>query len=184
VALSQSNIATYLTAVNPPAFGASQPAALVATDAYNSCSGCGYSHRTITKFCTKCGKSLESVNHQSEFHPAPVFAQVQAHEIPKQLQDEMGRVLIAIARERCFLYFHWTVFLVVHGLGFWLAFEFYSKFIADEFTKTLIALVPICFFNFGAFFCLQPIKSTRYLISRLKEELVYLHYQIEYRDLW
>jgi hypothetical protein len=164
-----------------------------------SCSTCGQPQSRALKFCTNCGSAIQSApaNYQNNYqtgyisqkvvvHQAPVFAKVhgnQPHEIPKQLQEELGKLLITIARERLFLYFHWLVFLAVHLLGFYLAYLLYVGYNADELTRIVLSGTAIMFINLSAFFCLPPIKSTRREIARLKEQLTYLHYQIEYRHL-
>jgi len=60
----------------------------------------------------------------------------------------------------------------------------YQEFAGDEASKILVSLPPLFFLNLSAFFCLPLIKTTRFQITRLKEQLTYIHYRIEYRDIW
>jgi len=152
----------------------------------SSCPSCGQAHPRKSKFCTNCGKPNGSEATSNHLPCTPAFAEVKLpgnQLITQELQAEMGKLLIAIARERFFLYFHWLVFLSVHILGFLLAFKVYQEVQADEASKILFSLTPLLFLNLSAFFSLAPIKSTRMEIVRLKERLTYLHYQFEYRHL-
>jgi hypothetical protein len=152
------------------------------------CPSCGQSHPKTSKFCNHCGQAKAGpVQPPPVTTRAPAFAHAasqKSHGVPAELQEELGGVLIAVARERLFLYFHWLVFLGVHALGFVLAFMMYQDFAGDETSKILFALPPLFFFNVTAFFCLPVIKSTRFQIARLKEKLTYLHYRIEYHELY
>jgi hypothetical protein len=172
-----ASIQSYLTEGGQPAVPEGLKHAL--------CPNCGHPNGTITKFCTGCGTDRASAQTQPP-HQAPDFAQIhanQAHVIPHELQEEMGSLLVILARERFFLCFHWFLFLLLHIAGFVLAIHVYQCFIGDEFTRVLMALVPISFLNLAAFASLPPIKNTRISIARLKEQLIYLHYKIEYRNL-
>ncbi|PWT94790.1 MAG: hypothetical protein C5B53_12390 [Candidatus Melainabacteria bacterium] len=152
-----------------------------------TCSSCGKSHPKSSKFCTGCGQPKSNVVQPIGTQAAPVFAHAhvpQAAGIPKELQVELGKLLVAVARERLFLYFHWSVFLGLHVVGFLLAYRMYEEFAGDEASKILVSLPPLFFLNLSAFFCLPLIKTTRFQITRLKEQLTYIHYRIEYRDIW
>jgi hypothetical protein len=152
-----------------------------------SCSNCGKSHPTTSKFCTGCGQPKSNVVQPVAMQAAPVFAHAhtrQAASIPKELQQELGKLLVSVARERLFLYFHWLVFMGLHVMGFVLAYRMYQEFAGDEASKILVSLPPLFFLNLSAFFCLPLIKTTRFQITRLKEQLTYIHYRIEYRDIW
>lgn len=149
------------------------------------CQSCGQFHPKTSKFCNHCGQAKAATPQAPAVATrAPAFAHAHSQGIPAELQEELGGVLIAVARERLFLYFHWLVFLGVHALGFVLAYMMYQDFAGDETSKILFALPPLFFFNVTAFFCLPIIKSTRFQISRLKEKLTYLHYRIEYHELY
>ena len=149
-----------------------------------TCSSCGGSHPGKSKFCTNCGQPKSNVVQPVGTQPAPIFAHLhsnlQARAIPNELQTELGRLLVAIARERLFLYFHWLAFLAFHVSGFMLAYNMYQDFAGDEATKVLVCMPPLFFLNLTAFFMLPIIKTTRFQITRLKEELTYIHY----RDIW
>lgn len=167
-------------------------AAVVPAQAFTSdrtiCQSCGQSHPKTSKFCNHCGQAKAAPQEPTLVTTrTPAFAHAHSQKsqgVPAELQEELGGVLIAVARERLFLYFHWLVFLGVHALGFVLAYMMYQDFAGDEASKILFALPPLFFFNVTAFFCLPIIKSTRFQISRLKEKLTYLHYRIEYHELY
>lgn len=153
------------------------------------CQSCGQSHPKTSKFCNHCGQAKAAPQEATPVTtpPAPAFAHAHSQKpqgVPTELQEELGGVLIAVARERLFLYFHWLVFLGVHTLGFVLAYMMYQDFAGDEASKILFSLPPLFFFNVTAFFCLPLIKSTRFQIARHKEKLTYLHYKIEYYELY
>ena len=148
-----------------------------------NCLSCGSVHQKVLKFCTNCG---QSVSQPTPLAQAPVFAQVHGQQdniIPKELQENMCRLFIAIARERIFLYFHWTVFLSAHCLGLFLAHHLFENFIGDTVSKAVIASTPLFFINLAAFCCLPLIVGTKGEIARLKDRLTYVHYQIEYHNL-
>jgi hypothetical protein len=153
-----------------------------------TCTSCGGSHAAGAKFCTGCGEPKSNVVQPVRTQVAPVFSHLhstqQARGVPKELQEELGKLMVAIARERLFLYFHWLCFLAFHFSGFMLAYNMYQDFAGDEASKIIVCLPSLFFLNLTAFFILPLIKSTRFMIARLKEQLTYIHYRIEYRDLW
>lgn len=119
---------------------------------------------------------------------APSFAQVQKNRakrpVPKELQEELGKLLCLLARERLFLYMHCVIFLVLNATGIFLSTRAYHGYIGDEITKTIIAMTPLMFINTIALACLSPIKGTKREIARLKEKLSYVRFQIEYHNVF
>ncbi len=116
----------------------------------------------------------------------PVFAHIQSKAAPlvnKELQEEIGKIIVLLARERLFLYMHWGNFLFLNSLGFWLSIKCYYEFIGDEVSKLMIASTPFLFINLVALVCLAPIKGTRKEIARLKERLSYVRFKIEFGHL-
>ncbi len=151
------------------------------------CTPCGTVLPGRLKFCTHCGQPLKKSAAPSAPITTPTFAEVPSHKKrpgSKNLEQEMGKLFVELARQRFFLYMHWLIFLGVHSLGFMLAYDLYLNFVGDQTTRACLALVPFAFLNAGAFLSLHPIKTTRMEISRIKEQLTYLHFQIEYQDLW
>ena len=117
----------------------------------------------------------------------PAFAQVNkqmSKAIPPQLKKEYRKLTTLLARERFFLLSHYLIFLVVNLFGFWVSMKAYEGlFYADKISRALMALFPLFFINCVALGSLAPIKGTKHEITRLKERLTYLHYQIEYINL-
>ena len=116
---------------------------------------------------------------------APAFATVSPmiQRVTPEMREELGKLMVLLARERIFLVLHCLNFLFINGVGFWLATKAYSEYNADEVTKTVIALTPLMFINSFALVCLSPIKGTKLEISRLKERIKYLKIQIEYSTI-
>jgi len=116
---------------------------------------------------------------------APSFATVSPmiQRVTPEMREEMGKMMVLLARERIFLVLHCLNFLLINGVGFWLAMKAYSEYNADEITKSVIALTPLMFINSFALVCLSPIKGTKLEIGRLKERIKYLRIQIEYGSI-
>ncbi len=153
-----------------------------------------------TKFCGDCGYAT-SQNHshndsnlstvylneqRAKVAGMPAFAQVSPQlrrPISPELKKEYGKVSCLLVRERMFLTLHCLTFLIANLIGLWSAFTAYNGLVADEVTRGVVAFIPLFFINTVAFGALVPIKGTRREISRLKERMTYLHYQIEYTNL-
>jgi hypothetical protein len=104
--------------------------------------------------------------------------------IPSELNEEIRKLIINLARERLFLVMHLTIFLGANALGVTLAIVAYNGYIADELTRCVMALTPMFFINTIALACLAPIKGTKREIQRLKERLTYMKFQVEYLNLF
>lgn len=153
------------------------------------------------KFCGECGESAtpkqnaftnpnlgsDYLNEQrAKVAGTPKFARVSQQmkrSIPPQLKQEYCKVSCLLARERAFLIMHYSVFFIASFFGLWCAFQAYNGLNADEMTRGVVAFIPLITINSLAFACLVPIKGTRREVSRMKERLTYLHYQIEYINL-
>jgi len=105
-------------------------------------------------------------------------------EVPLELKQELGKLIVLLARERMFLYFQVGCFLVINMVGFYLAMRAYNEYVGDEVTKFIISLTPMMFINTLALVILCPIKGTKREIARLKEKLSYLKFQIDYRNVF
>lgn len=103
--------------------------------------------------------------------------------VTPEMREELGKMMVLLARERIFLILHCLNFLFINSVGFWLALKAYNEYNADEITKTVIALTPLMFINSFALVCLSPIKGTKIEIGRLKEKIKYLRIQIEYSSI-
>jgi hypothetical protein len=116
---------------------------------------------------------------------APSFAAVsdKIRQINPAVRQELGMMIVLLARERLFLYMHCLIFLTINFFGFWLSIKAHNEYNADELTKTVIALTPLMFINTMGLVCLAPIKGTKQEISRLKERIAYLKAQIEYQNV-
>ncbi len=116
---------------------------------------------------------------------APGFAAVsnKIRQIRPEIREELGKMIVLLARERLFLYMHCLIFLAINFFGFWLSIKAHNEYNADELTKTVIALTPLMFINCMGLVCLAPIKGTKQEISRLKERISYLKAQIEYQNV-
>ncbi|MBX9723633.1 MAG: hypothetical protein K2X81_19670 [Candidatus Obscuribacterales bacterium] len=115
----------------------------------------------------------------------PSFAVPKLTAAPRttELNVEASKVMALLARERIFLYVHILTFLAINLFGCWVAWTCYTGFIADEVSKTMIAMTPFLFVNSLALLCIPNIKGTRAEISRLKERLNYTRFNIEYGHL-
>jgi hypothetical protein len=115
--------------------------------------------------------------------PAPKFVKPQT-DVPVELKQELGKLIVMLARERMFLYFQVCCFLAVNLFGFYLAMRAYNEYLGDDVTKFIISLTPMMFINTLALVILCPIKGTKREIARLKEKLSYLKFQIDYRNVF
>ena len=88
-----------------------------------------------------------------------------------------------LARERFFLIMHAALFLATNLIGFFLALKCYLEFIGDPMSKLVMATTPLVFINALSLMFLVPISGTRKQIARLKEELAYIRFQMEYGHL-
>lgn len=165
------------------------------------CRSCNEELLPETKFCGECGSKTETIRQdftQSTNSTAafghdtakpfamPAFAQVSQQlrkPVPPQLKQEYCKLYCLIARERAFLMLHYLLFLGSNLFGFFCAFVAYNGLVADEVTRMVIAFIPLICINVLACGCIVPIKGTKREISRLKERLTYIHYQIEYANL-
>lgn len=146
------------------------------------------------KFCGGCGSVVRTAQANFDFSArghkraatAPSFAPVSRkhRSAPSpELQAEAGKLMLLLARERLFLYMHWIICLSVHFFGFWLTWVCYVDYIGDELTRLMMASTPLLYINLTALICFVPIRGTRKEISRLKEKLNYVRFQIEYNHL-
>lgn len=113
---------------------------------------------------------------------APNFARVET-DVPKELKEELGKIIVLLARERIFLFTHTSLFLLTNAFGLWLTFITYRGFNGDELAKCMIALVPLIFINAVALAFLIPIKGGKHQIAHLRERLSFIKFQIEHRNL-
>ncbi|MFN8553889.1 MAG: hypothetical protein U0103_20640 [Candidatus Obscuribacterales bacterium] len=113
----------------------------------------------------------------------PNFAKPK-NDVPQELKDELAKLIVLLARERLFLYMHCGIFLTANLFGFYVAMRCYNGFIGDEMSKLMMAMTPLLFINAIALACLAPIKGTKREIARLKEQLTYVKFQIEYRNVF
>jgi len=106
------------------------------------------------KFCGTCGtlgtqlpSSFNFAQNGTNHLPhAPSFAPVANKHVaapnPK-LQTEAGKLMLLLARERIFLYFHWIVALSVQGVGFFIANKCYHEYMGDDMTRLVMSLTPL-----------------------------------------
>lgn len=171
--------------------------------AIGHCTECNEEILPQSKFCGECGTQTDSIKFSNAFtNPnlgsnylneqrakvvgVPNFAQISPQmkkAIPPQMKQEYCKLSCLIARERAFLLIHYLVFLFCNLFGLWCACKAYNGLVADEFTRLVVAFIPIFCINLFAFSCIVPINGTKREISRLKERLTYLHYQMEYANL-
>ncbi len=166
------------------------------------CFTCNEELLPTAKFCGECGLSTNGKQNNVSINPnlgsnylneqraqvvsTPKFARVSPQmkrSIPPHLKQEYCKVSCLLARERAFLIMHYSVFLIASLFGLWCAFKAYNDLNADEMTRAVVAFIPLICINTVAFACLVPIKGTKREVSRMKERLTYLHYQIEYVNL-
>lgn len=114
---------------------------------------------------------------------APSFVKPKT-DVPKELKEELAKLIVLLARERMFLYMHCGIFLCANLFGFYVAMRCYNGFIGDEMSKLMMAMTPLLFINAVALAGLSPIKGTKREIARLKEKLTYVKFQIEYRNVF
>jgi hypothetical protein len=167
------------------------------------CANCNDELIPSAKFCGECGSSSTIAklsnaftnpnlgsnylnNQRAQVVGTPNFAQISPQmrkAIPPQLKQEYCKVNTLLARERAFLVIHYALFICTNLFGFWCAYKAYTGMNADEMTRGVMAFIPIICINAFAFACFVSIKGTKGEMSRLKERLTYLHYQIEYTNL-
>jgi len=155
------------------------------------CGSCGFivapSSFNILQFPEQHARYLSYEQSQTEApRSLPDFA------MPKTLEDksrsheleaEVNKVMIMLAREKIFLIAHSLIFLAINLFGCWVAWKCYADFIGDEMSKMMIASTPFLFINSVALMMLVPIKGTRAEIARLKEKLSYVRFNLEFGHL-
>jgi hypothetical protein len=182
-------------------FSGSRPHVQTRISKQDHCPVCNEALLPQSKFCGDCGSpahqhtdsnrnnisDAQLHTHHAQAVSMPAFAQVSEElrkAIPPELKKEYRKLTTLLARERFFLLAHYLIFLCANLFGFWTSFKAYNElFYADEISRTVMALFPLFFINCVALGCLVPIKGTKHEITRLKERLAYLHYQIEYVNL-
>ncbi len=159
------------------------------------CSACGGDCDPGAKFCCDCGSVIDyhtaapqaAAPLPGQTHePVPTFAPVSPRHVRapnNEQRAEAARLMILLARERLFLYFHWLGFLVVNIVGFWIACKCYNEYLGDDLTKLMIGMTPLLYINCLALLFIIPICGTKKEIARLKERLNYVRFQIEYSHL-
>ncbi len=157
------------------------------------CPSCAQVCELKSKFCSNCGSTVDRQMLQrqqmaSDSPPptVPFFAPVAPRHVRapnSEMLAEAGKLMILLARERLFLYFHWIWFLFLNFIGVWLAFKCYNEYVGDEFTRIMMGSTPLLYINTCALLCICTIRGTRKEIKRLKEKLSYLKFQIEYDHL-
>lgn len=177
------------------------------------CSNCNDSIESQAKFCGSCGYIVApnsfNILEFPEHHRRLLSTEVQTAEVqinntaqmpqsmpsfalPKisqdnsrnqQLQEELNKILVMLARERVFLYIHLLTFLAINLFGCWVAWKCYFDFIGDEMSKMMIASTPFLFINSLALMMLIPIKGTRSEIAQLKERLSHARFNLEFGHL-
>lgn len=165
-----------------------------------SCSNCGDHLESMAKFCGGCGFIVApnsfNINEYPE-HAAriveepikvpdvmPSFARVKGESRnATELNSEVSKTMVLLARERIFLYAHLLTFLAINLFGCWIALKCYYDFIGDEMSKIMIASTPFLFINTLALLVIIPIKGTRGEIARLKERLSHAKFNLEYGHL-
>jgi hypothetical protein len=153
-----------------------------------SCRSCFQPHQVEAKFCGNCGNATANAQAampetDAQPHQAPKFAHINHSEIPKELLQELGDLLVVLIRERLFLYFHCTAFVVLTVAGIWLSFKVYNGFIGDEVTRVILSLTPMLFVNCISFGIIAPIMGTKREIQKLKYRLLLVRHRIEYRAI-
>lgn len=117
---------------------------------------------------------------------APTFARVKQknqQQIPTELKEEIGKLVVSLAKQRLFLLMHWCIFLGLNLTGLLIACKAYNGYIGDEMTKCVMAFTPMFFINSIALACLSPIKGTKREVARLQERLTYMRFQVEYLNM-
>lgn len=171
-----------------------------------SCSNCNDYIEPQAKFCGSCGfivapnsfniyefpeqhARLISLEQSQAATPkeVPSFAlpKTAKKDSPKvvELTEEVSKIMVLLARERIFLYIHILTFLAINLFGCWVAWKCYADFIGDEMSKMMIASTPFLFINSLALLVIVPIKGTRAEISRLKERLSCVRFNMEFGHL-
>jgi len=161
------------------------------------CPACTAVVNPRASFCSDCGNSLQ--------RPAPAFGRHAAtaatgsthRALPGFIQptpgpslatlvarqEELAQVTAVLFRERFFLIMHWSLFLGINLWGLSLAVAGYNHIIGDPLTKLVMAVTPLVFINAATLMFFVCINGTRRQISRLKERIKYIQFQIDYADL-
>jgi len=158
------------------------------------CRSCGNELEFAAKFCGNCGcvaaeGSEPTADIQLVEAPLPSlpnFAQVSpksAGQINSEFQAEADRIMILLARERFFLFIHWFCFIGLNLLGVWLAIKCYVEFIGDDVSKLMMACTPLLFINSLALMCIIPLRGTKKQVAHLEEQLSYIKFQVEFKQL-
>lgn len=158
------------------------------------CLACANFLEPGAKYCGVCGTPTPMGAH--EHHPrtapgkpiskVPGFAPLAPHSVLGTIQgfqEELGKLILLLARERLFLYFHWLTFLALNALGVFIAFKCYFGYIGDELSRLMMASTPLLYVNCLALLCIIPIRGARKEIARLKERLNFVKFRIEYIHL-
>jgi hypothetical protein len=148
------------------------------------CASCGYELEASARFCGFCG-ALTPAQGAPQF-ATPQFANVpviQPPVISNELQEEAARLLMHLARERFLLCFHWAMFIGLNLLGCYLAIRCYFGFIGDEMSKIMVASTPFLYINCMALLFIVCIRGTRKAIARLKEQISYVKFKIDFGHL-
>lgn len=149
------------------------------------CATCGYELEASARFCGFCG-ALTPLHNMPPSFTTPQFANVPVMQPPamsSELQDEAARLLMHLARERVLLLCHWSLFIGLNFLGCYLAMRCYSEFIGDEMTKIMVASTPFLYINSVALLFIVCIRGTRKAIARLKEQISYVKFKIDFGHL-
>jgi hypothetical protein len=164
-------------------------AAGISLDGFVTCRACLHPHRAGAKFCGNCGNATAANPNitlpQADVAPleTPSFAHIAQTEIPKELLQELGDLLVLLIRERIFLYVHCTLFVVFTSIGIYTSLKVYDHFLGDEVTRVIISLTPILFINCISLGFIAPIMGTKREIQKLKYRLLLVRHRIEYRAL-
>ncbi|MBI4532300.1 MAG: hypothetical protein HY711_00010 [Candidatus Melainabacteria bacterium] len=158
------------------------------------CLACANSLEPGAKFCGTCGTPTQIGTHGHQAlailskppNKVPGFAPIVPRPVPgaiQEFQQELGKIIVLLARERLFLYFHWLTFLALNASGVVISFKCYFGYLGDELTRLMMASTPLLYVNCLALLCIVPIRGTRKEIARLKERLNFVKFQIEYFHL-
>ena len=148
------------------------------------CASCGYELEESARFCGFCGALTPA--HGAPTAPPPQFANVPVMQPPAmshELQEEAARLMVHLARERFFLICQWCAFIGLNFLGCYLAVRCYFEFIGDEMSKMMVAITPFLYINTMALLFIVCIRGTRKAIARLKEQISYVKFKIDFGHL-
>ena len=159
-----------------------------------ACPSCTAVMEPKASFCGNCGRTAREwtgshavpITHVIAHRPFPAFVQATPGPSKSTLAErnaELEEVTSLLLRERIFLVTHWTLFLGLNLWGLSLAVEGYGRIIGDPLTKLVMAGTPLMFINASTLMFLVCITGTRRQISRVKERLKYIQFQIDYSNL-